>query len=306
MRLNPHYSYINVVHKVERLVQNMRKSRKIYKLLKEQVDSKVKDLETWKEVRWYGGRLYYETTKIINEISLFDIEIQIRYFEILEKRKFRIYDNAPGEAPDITAEFYNWVKSKKAELGVINCTKNEIKNVEIQESTFLDQFINGIHELQWQGDKAVSIENIKVQKKKLEEPFQYFFKTYFTGKFESVTLEVPKGNGRIDLSLIDNIGQTRIIEFKGWWNNTKRDIIEQIGKYFTEFENEGYVFLINSNSTKQIRDDYKILITKDDVNYVHNSWEVIIYKNTSYEYYSSEHFVNGRIKKIYHFIFNVY
>ena len=283
-----------------------RTNKKIEKLLKQQIDSKVSDLTWWDSVRWEGGRLYYETQKILNEIADYNIETQILYFDLLAKREFRIYDNAPSKAPEITEQFYNWLKTKKTKLEIIACGGNkEEEKQEIIGSNFLEVFIEGIHELQKQGDKAVCIENIK-NNRKLEEPFQYHFKTYFSPLYKDVEIEVPKGNGRIDLSVKDKNGQRRIIEFKGWWNTTKNDIVVQIGKYFTEFEKEGYIFMVNHKKTERIINEYKSIITSNGMNYINESWCSKFYKESDFEYFYSEHLILGKTKRLYHFIFNIY
>jgi hypothetical protein len=101
----------------------------ILDLLDAQVKAKVADLNEWRSVRWEGGRLYYETTKIINEIQNYPIEYKIIYLEKLLNSEFTVQDNLPDEAPDITLNLKNWLVKKVSQLK-INSLRNskEIEN----------------------------------------------------------------------------------------------------------------------------------------------------------------------------------
>lgn len=270
--------------------------------IKKQVKGKVEELSYWEQVRWEGGRLYYECNKIINEINIYDIETQIFYLELLLEKHFILQDNTPFDAPDITFSFRNWLKTS------INKKKGwllTVKDNTIKKSDFLNTFIQGIHELQMQGDKnecIIKIKNGICQ----EQPFQYYFKTFFASKYDSVEAETQKGNGRIDLKVKDKRIGIKIIEFKGWWNYDKKNLIAQIVEYLTDFEKEGYIFMINHNKRKKIVDNYKKEIITDKMNYVRDSWKTNKYNNSNFEYYLSKHNIKTREKLLYHFIFNVY
>ncbi|MET0461517.1 MAG: HNH endonuclease signature motif containing protein [Chitinophagaceae bacterium] len=88
----------------------------IERIIEDLVNSKVSQLNNWQAVRWEGGRLYYETTKIANEISCYPINLQILYLEKLLENRFTIQDNWPGSAPDITADFQHWIKTSITKL----------------------------------------------------------------------------------------------------------------------------------------------------------------------------------------------
>ena len=62
----------------------------IKNLIKEQVEVKVQQLSTWRQVRWHGGRLHYESTVIENEISDYDTSRQLLYLETLLSKKFTL------------------------------------------------------------------------------------------------------------------------------------------------------------------------------------------------------------------------
>ncbi|MUH37737.1 hypothetical protein D9O36_17945 [Zobellia amurskyensis] len=90
----------------------------IIDIINSQVKAKVADLSDWREVRWEGGRLYYETRKILNEIQDYNIENQIIYLEKLLECEFTIQDNLPNEAPDITLSFKNWLVKTISQLKI--------------------------------------------------------------------------------------------------------------------------------------------------------------------------------------------
>ena len=198
------------------------------------------------------------------------------------------------------------------DLVAINSALDQAENLHIEtnrennyDNTFIESILKGIKELQNQDTNADCIRIIKEDKKQLEAPFRNWFKTYFSGIYETVNAEPEKGNGRIDLKIEDaNLG-TKIIEFKGWWNSDKKLIVNQIISYLTDFESVGYIVLINDKK-KKINSDYLSIITSESAKYVPNSLDSIKTKRSDFEYFASIHTDNIRLKKIYHFIINVY
>lgn len=104
-------------------------------IVKQQVKIKASQLSTWKNVRYEGGRLYYESSMILNEIADYPIEIKIFYLESLLKEKFIVQDNWPGQAPDITIDFREWLQTHISKLKIISLQ---------QQDNFLDQVIDEI------------------------------------------------------------------------------------------------------------------------------------------------------------------
>lgn len=94
------------------------KESEIENIIDLQVKAKVADLSEWNEVRWEGGRLYFETTKIAREIRNYSIEYQILYLEKLLDYEFLVQDNLPDEAPDITLPFKNWLVKTISQLKI--------------------------------------------------------------------------------------------------------------------------------------------------------------------------------------------
>jgi hypothetical protein len=172
------------------------------------------------------------------------------------------------------------------------------------ENTFIDYFIRCINTLQREGERLQCIANIR-SGVKLEQPFRDIFKVMLSPIYKSVESEPEKGNGRIDLKIHDNNLPTPIIiEFKGWWNNDKKSIVYQLMGYLTDFEEEGYIFMVNHNRKRNILLDYKRIITDSVTGFIQNSWNEEKYKKTGFVYYSSLHNYNDLIKKINHFIYN--
>jgi hypothetical protein len=85
------------------------KELKDKELIISRVRSKVLQLSQWKNVRWQGGRLYFESQSILNEIANYELDEKIFYLEGLYNQEFTIQDNWPQEAPDITVEFKDWI-----------------------------------------------------------------------------------------------------------------------------------------------------------------------------------------------------
>ena len=96
------------------------------------------------------------------------------------------------------------------------------------------------------------------------------------------------------------------MEFKGWWNQDKTNLPEQICSYLTDFENEGYSFMINHLKSKDISLEYKDLITQSVTNFIADSWKEHKFENTDMIYYESRHKFGVKEKIIYHFIFNAF
>jgi hypothetical protein len=181
-----------------------------------------------------------------------------------------------------------------------------IKNEELKalQKHFVKDFLDGIHELQNDGAIQHFIKTIKEKKEKTEAPFANWFKNWFKAKKYFTEVEPPKGNGRIDLRVSHTAVGNRIIEFKGWWNSKKYDIVSQVVGYLTEFEDEGYIFLIDDTKTGILK-KYKNIITSSETSYQNDSWETENYFPNSYKFYKSMHKINGDTKTLFHFIFSI-
>ncbi len=113
--------------------------RDLENLVIEQAKLKVRELSDWKNIRWEGGRLYYESSKIISQISAYPIQLRIVYLETILDSEFIIQDNWPLEAPDITFDFKNWVSQTilkfKIQLSDLNeeILTSSIENISLKQ-----------------------------------------------------------------------------------------------------------------------------------------------------------------------------
>lgn len=178
--------------------------------------------------------------------------------------------------------------------------------IDKQSENFIDTLLNGVKELQVQDIKCEAIRKIKDESNNKEEPFRDWFKTFFKGKYDSVNAEPLKGNGRIDLKIEDKQIGTKVLEFKGWWNRDKNLLPNQIMNYLTDFDETGFIILINHCKKKKIDEEYLGLIKTAKMGYLHNSVEEKEFQNTGYKYYLTKHSDEIRVKILYHFIVNVY
>lgn len=192
---------------------------------------------------------------------------------------------------------------ESVEATAINFREIENKNDNIKIN-FIKDFILGIQHLQRQDINAECIRKLKKENKKDESLFRYWFDHWLTAKDYITSAEPQKGSGRIDLKVSHNSIGEKIIEFKGWWNQDKKQIIQQLHSYLTEFEDDGYIFMINHKS-QAIDEEYRQIITNIETKYLNDTWKELKFENTGYSYFISNHHFNSRIRTIYHFIMSV-
>ena len=171
---------------------------------------------------------------------------------------------------------------------------------------FINDMIDGIELLQNNDTNEPCIVAIREDQPHKESLVRYFFKNFLTGRYKDtvVTAEEEKGDGRIDLKIYAKKIGNKIIEFKGWWNSDKDQLVEQLCGYLSDFENDGYIFMINHNKTKNISSSYQEKIMAD-ASFIAGSWKEHLAK-AGFRYFESAHTSAGKVKTIYHFIFNVY
>ncbi len=169
---------------------------------------------------------------------------------------------------------------------------------------FIPDFIEGIQRLQSNDNNEICIRNIRNNIFD-ESSFRYWFITWFAARGYTVEAESEKGAGRIDLKVHHPSIGKRIVEFKGWWNNDKSEITDQIQSYLTDFEGEGFVFMISNRKTN-IAEKYRQLVAKLETGYLENSWEKLTFPPTDFAYFKSVHRTGVKEKCLYHFIYSVY
>jgi hypothetical protein len=162
--------------------------------------------------------------------------------------------------------------------------------------------------LQDNGMNEYCIKNVREGGPDKESQVRYWFRNWFRGRYPdaAVTVEEEQGNGYIDLRIIRRGAPDRIIEFKGWWNADKFQAPEQLCKYLTDFEREGYIFIINDLKRTLIDEKYKAIVTASAMNYTPDSWINYSHRQTDVDFYVSRHQFEGKEKMVYHFILNVY
>lgn len=173
---------------------------------------------------------------------------------------------------------------------------------QLKTKEFLKDFIEGLEHLSELGENADCIKNIR-NAKNLEAPFRDWFSTWFEARGYKMVREALIGNKRIDLKISHTSIWKKIIEFKGWWwESNRKTVIQQTLNYLTEFEGEGYIFIIN-HKKENIVEQYKVIITEQETEYKADSWEEFPFGTSAFLYYRTVHLKNGKPKEIYHLIY---
>lgn len=172
----------------------------------------------------------------------------------------------------------------------------------------LRDFTDGMRLLQKNDTNEPCIMSVRNGGPDRESSFRYWFKNFFTARYPqaTITAEEEKGMGRIDLKIVRPQFSDKIIEFKGWWNYDKGQATEQVCKYLTDFEKDGYVFMINHSKAKDIAMEHKELVIQPRMQFVPDSWTAHRIDQTDLSFYESKHQFEGKVETIFHFIFNVY
>lgn len=139
----------------------------------------------------------------------------------------------------------------------------------------------------------------------LETDFRNFF--YYIFGFSNDTkidAEALSRVGRTDLRVESDKFGTKTFEFKIWGRHNHKEVVKQIYDYLTDFENEGFVFMVNTNEKKEIDNEYLSNLQLPEMGYIPNTLE--IQKNIGLKYYITKHKINVKTKTIYHFIYNIY
>ena len=208
-------------------------------------------------------------------------------------------------------------KNSKTYVKIIqNWLKDEREFVEDLSPMLADQFskkafllslTDGIRLLQSGDTNEDCLNNVRSKGANKESKVRYWFRTFFSARYKDavVTAEEENGPGRMDLKIhYPNVG-TRVIEFKGWWNQDKSGTPEQLINYLTDFESEGFIVMINHLEKKNIVSDYKKLVEAPITKFEPGSWAVHTFPNSNFSYFESRHKFGIEIKTIYHFILNV-
>lgn len=245
------------------------------------------------------ARLVTRNNKIIVEIIFKRVDKAIS-FQIDDYYHFPQSFNG-GEL----AKFYiENIKDNAKKVVEKNAVRKNDKNGNLKSKNFISDFLLGIKKLQKVGTRKSFIKSIKNNGKKEEAPFRDWFDEWFDAKGYTTEVEPPKDDGRLDLRISHVTLADKIIEFKGWWNPKKKQILPQVHKYLTEFEKEGYIFMVNSNKGA-IANKYDQVVSSPKMKMT-KKFERIDIPDSDYCYYKSIHKIGGKEKIIYHFIFPVW
>lgn len=185
---------------------------------------------------------------------------------------------------------------------ISNLIMNEILHEAIvsnpnEKKNFINDLIQGIQLMQEEEIKEDLVTGGRLENSYRNWVWQWFRKCDYQAERETL-----KGTGHIDLKIIHPRIGTKVIEFKGWWNDKKKEVIQQTCKYLTEFEDDAVIFIIN-NTRKDIVPEYKGIVTDSSLNIISDFEEIKPDPNKSYKYYRTIYNYNGSKKTIYHFIF---
>ena len=194
-----------------------------------------------------------------------------------------------------------WMTGEKKFLSELKPFLNAIQHPE-----FIQDLLDGMHLLQRNDSNEPCIMNVRENRPDKETSFRYWFRNFFTARYPLavITAEEQKGSGRIDLKIVEKKFGDKIIEFKGWWNRDKVEISQQICEYLTDFEDVGYVFMINDRK-KNIQEDYLKIITSTKAQYVFDTLKTH-HAAGGVTYFQTGHRFGPMTKTLYHFIFNVW
>jgi tetratricopeptide (TPR) repeat protein len=228
---------------------------------------------------------------LVNIVKDYDENIKYALFEddfrnSQLKRIKEICDNFCTNVKTLTSSF-------AIESGYYSCSNSD----------FSEKIISAIFHMK----KNIPdyIKNYKLDNKNSlqEENFRDTLGFYFCSIYD-VSSEEWRKEGRTDLIVKIGNNNEKVIEFKIWGRNDYKDIVEQIVKrYLTEFDDVGYVFMVNPNKSP-INDKYMENIKETKTGYILDSLQVKTLNN--FKYYITRHKTNFSEYKIYHFIFNVY
>ena len=118
-----------------------------------------------------------------------------------------------------------------------------------------------------------------------------------------ISAEALSRVGRTDLQIESNKFGTKTFEFKIWGSNDYKEVVKQLYEYMTDFEDVGFIFMVNKNKTS-ISESYKENLCKNEMGYIPDSLEDMNIKG--FEYFISKHKIHLKTKTIYHFIYNIF
>ncbi|MCG2615257.1 hypothetical protein LZZ85_13230 [Terrimonas sp. NA20] len=236
-----------------------------------------------------------DTDQIALDILLADRELELKKYD----------DTLSQDSLQYRSLLADWLK---AEDVFITKLKPILEKANAKINNFIKDVLDGMIELEKQDEATECIRNIKQGVAEREGDFRHWFKTFFAGRYPEAVIDAEplKGNGRIDLKISNVFFGEKTIEFKGWWNSDKAELPKQTLGYLTSLSATGYIILVNPNKKKDIVDDYRKLICTPEMHFIPNTWIVHTFPGIEMSYYESGHQFGVSIKKLVHFVYNVY
>lgn len=223
----------------------------------------------------------------------------------LEMFQEYVRDECINNIKEICDSFCNNIK-------IIKTTFTIPENIECSNEKFCEKIIRAIFHIKkhipsyvkeyLESDKK-ALQEDKKAKDLQEEDFRDTFGLFF-GSIYDISSEEWRKEGRTDLIVNTGNNSQKIIEFKVWGRNDYKDIVKQvIDRYLTEFDDAGYIFMINSNKSPIVV-KYLEYVKDRNTGYIANSLQV---KNiNNFKYYSTRHKTDFSEYKIYHFILDIF
>lgn len=118
-----------------------------------------------------------------------------------------------------------------------------------------------------------------------------------------ISAEAMSRVGRTDLQIESNKFGTKTFEFKIWGSNDYKEVVKQLYEYMTDFEEVGFIFMVNKNKA-DISESYKEYLRESEMGYIADSLEEM--NINGFEYFVSKHKIHVKTKTIYHFIYNIF
>lgn len=260
-------------------------------------DIKIDELSMRKSKLQEFNRLNLTTSEFIHKsfelIKLIESYINDYQNSILKdniKNEYQIkLQNLIGLSFDIKKEtsfLYSLNSTEDINLSLCDLTLRTIELMQKNEPTFIKEY----------------------KSKKTTQLLEADFRNIIYYKFGSIqdftiSAEALSRVGRTDLQLESNKFGTKTFEFKIWGSNDYKDVVKQIYEYLTDFEDSGFIFMVNKNK-KSIDDDYIKNLKSNDMGYISNSLQKKEMNN--YNIFISKHKIHVKEKTIYHFIYNLY
>lgn len=260
-------------------------------------DIKIDELSMRKSKLQEFNRLNLTTSEFIHKsfelIKLIESYINDYQNSILKdniKNEYQIkLQNLIGLSFDIKKEtsfLYSLNSTEDINLSLCDLTLRTIELMQKNEPTFIKEY----------------------KSKKTTQLLEADFRNIIYYKFGSIqdftiSAEALSRVGRTDLQLESNKFGTKTFEFKIWGSNDYKDVVKQIYEYLTDFEDVGFIFMVNKNKNS-IDNEYIKNLQSNGMGYISNSLQKK--EMNKYNIFVSKHKIHVKEKTIYHFIYNLY